>query len=86
MRLGRNPDVYAATLDGEVCLFNPKSEEYLNLNATGTCIWILLENKSNLEDLVETLQTMYNVDPVTCRLETERFIDEALERGMLQTN
>ena len=86
MRFGRNPDVYAATLDGEVCLFNPKREEYLNLNATGTSIWILLENQSNLEDLVETLQTMYNVDPVTCRLETERFIDEALERGMLQTN
>jgi hypothetical protein len=85
MLLSRNPDIYAAELDGEVCLFNPESAEYLNLNATASCIWSLLENQAIFEDLVVTLQKLYMVDENTCRLETERFVAEALQKGMLQT-
>ena len=83
MLLSRNPDIYAADLDGEVCLFNPESAEYLNLNATASCIWSLLENQAIFEDLVVTLQKLYMVDENTCRLETERFVEEALQKGML---
>jgi hypothetical protein len=84
--LSRNPDLCAAELDGEMCLFNPESAEYLNLNATGSSIWTLLENPSALEDLISGLQERYVVDQATCRLETERFVEEALQKGMLQVN
>ena len=86
MLLSRNPDICAAELDGEVCLFNPESAEYLNLNATGSCIWTLLENSFTLDDLIGGLQERYVVDPATCRLETERFVEEALQKGMLQAS
>jgi hypothetical protein len=39
-----------------VCLFNLENAEYLNLNATGSCIWTLLETPSSLEDLIGNLQ------------------------------
>jgi hypothetical protein len=84
--LSRNPDIYAAELDGEACLFNPKNAEYLNLNSTASCIWSLLENQVTFEDLVCTLQRLYMVDQNTCRLETERFVEEALQKGILQAS
>ena len=84
MLISRNPEVCAAELDGEICLFEPVKAEYLNLNKTGSAIWNLLEEPSTLEFLLKELQSRYSVDPDTCRQETEAFISEALERGMLQ--
>ena len=75
MLLRRNPDICAAELDGEVCLFNPENAEYLNLNATGSSIWNLLENPADLDDLLAELQARYEVDEATCRHETGQFVE-----------
>lgn len=84
--LSRNPDICAAELDGEVCLFNPESAEYLNLNATGSCIWNLLAQPVPLRDLVFRLEERYAVDHGICQEETERFVEDALQKGMLHAN
>jgi hypothetical protein len=84
MLIARNPEVCAAELDGEICLFEPVKAEYLNLNATGSAIWNLLEDPGSLDLLLTELQNRYAVDSTTCRQETEAFISEALKRGMLQ--
>lgn len=81
--VSRNPEICAAELDGEICLFNPGNAEYLNLNSTGSCIWNLLEQPAELEVLLEELQQRYDVDAHTCRIETQSFLAEAVERGML---
>jgi hypothetical protein len=81
--LSRNPEICAAELDGEMCLFNPETAEYLNLNGTGSSIWNLLDAPTELEELICNLQARYTVDPETCRKETEVFVAEALKRGML---
>lgn len=86
MLLRRNPDVCAAELDGEVCLFNPENAEYLNLNATASSIWNLLETPSDLDALLTALQARFEVDAVTCREQTGQFVEEALKRGMLQAD
>ena len=84
MLISRNPEVCAAELDGEICLFEPVKAEYLNLNATGSAIWNLLEEPATVDLLVTELQNRYAVDAATCRQDTEVFISEALKRGMLQ--
>lgn len=84
MLIARNPEVCAAELDGEICLFEPVKAEYLNLNATGSAIWNLLEQPTEVEQLLTALQSSYAVDATTCRQDTEAFIGEALKRGMLQ--
>ena len=67
-----------------MCLFEPVKAEYLNLNATGSAIWNLLDEPTELDPLVKALQSRYTVDTNTCRQETEAFISEALKLGMLQ--
>jgi hypothetical protein len=84
MLIARNPEVCAAELDGEICLFEPVKAEYLNLNGTGSAIWNLLEEPAEVDQLLASLQGRYAVDPDTCRQETEAFISEALKSGMLQ--
>ena len=83
MSLSRNPEICAAELDGEVCLFNPENAQYLNLNSTGSSIWNLLDVPMDVDALISDLQGRYSVDPHTCRKETEVFVAEALKRGML---
>lgn len=83
MLLSRNPEICAAELDGEVCLFHPDNAEYLNLNATGSAIWHLLESPTDRECLIAKLLDRYEVGEDCCRLDTEAFLAQALEHGML---
>ena len=83
MVIVRNPEICAAELDGEICLFEPVKAEYLNLNSTGSAIWNLLEQPTELDHLLEALQSRYDVDLQTCRQQPEAFLGEAFKRGML---
>ncbi|MFM7647830.1 MAG: PqqD family protein [Cyanobium sp.] len=83
MTLSRNPAICAAELDGEICLFHPDNAEYLNLNVTGSAVWALLDAPMDREQLLEHLLERYAVEEATCRHDTEAFLAEAIERGML---
>ena len=83
MLILRNPEICAAELDGEICLFHPENAQYLNLNSTGSAIWTLLEDSTDREDLVAQLLARFEVDEAICRRETEAFLAEALALGML---
>jgi hypothetical protein len=79
----RNPEICAAELDGEICLFHPENAQYLNLNATGSAIWTVLEVPTDRDGLVAQLLARYEVEEATCRSETEAFLSEAFALGML---
>ncbi len=81
--LFRHPEVCAAELDGEVCLFHPTTAQYLNLNATASAIWRLLEQPLSREALVTALLASYDVEEAHCRQETDAFLGEALATFML---
>ncbi len=79
----RNPEICAAELDDEICLFHPQTAQYLNLNVTGSAIWNLLEAPSNREGLLAQLLVHFEVEEASCRRETEAFLAEALALGLL---
>ncbi len=83
MLILRNPEICAAELDGEICLFHPENAQYLNLNATGSAIWTMLEAPTDRDGLVAQLLARYEVEEATCRSETEAFLSEAFALGML---
>lgn len=84
MAYSRNSAVYAAELDGEVCLFDPTTAAYLNLNSTGSAIWRLLEQPLTGDEIIEALLATYTVEPEICRHESGRFLAQALALGLLQ--
>jgi len=81
--LSRHPEVCAAELDGEVCLFHPDTAQYLNLNATASAIWRLLEQPLSRDGLVASLLASHEVEEAHCRQETETFLAQALAISML---
>jgi len=81
--LSRHPEVCAAELDGEVCLFHPETAQYLNLNPTASAIWRLLEQPQSRATLVSALVASHEVEEEQCRLETDAFLGEALASSML---
>jgi hypothetical protein len=81
--LSRHPEVCAAELDGEVCLFHPATAQYLNLNATASAIWRLLEHPLSRDALVSALVASHDVEEAHCRQETDCFLGEALANSML---
>ena len=83
MTLSRNPAICAAELDGEICLFHPDNAQYLNLNATGSAVWTLLDAPMDRQQLLTQLLERYAVEEATCRHDTEAFLAEAIARGML---
>jgi hypothetical protein len=80
----QNADICAAELDGEICLFNPATAEYLNLNGPASTIWNLLSEPSDEETVVIALRKIYDVAEEICRLDTREFLGEALEKGMVE--
>ena len=83
MLILRNPEICAAELDGEICLFHPENAQYLNLNATGSAIWTVLEAPTDRDGLVAQLLARFEVEEAICRKETEAFLSEAFALGML---
>jgi len=81
--LSRHPEVCAAELDGDVCLFHPDTAQYLNLNPTASAIWRLLEQPLSRDALVTALVASHDVEEAHCRQETESFLEEALATSML---
>jgi hypothetical protein len=84
MRYAQNPEICAAELDGEVCLFNPATADYLNLNGSASAIWNLLAQPVGEDAIVQCLTRRYEVAEEVCRRETRAFLGQALERGMLE--
>ena len=80
----QNPAICAAELDGEVCLFNPSSATYLNLNGPASAIWNLLASAATEESIVSALLKSYAVEEGVCRAETLEFLREAVEKGMVE--
>ena len=80
----QNSDVCAAELDGEVCLFNSRTAEYLNLNASASAIWNLLDQPMSEAELVTALIERFDVSDQQCRQETRAFLNEATAQGIVK--
>jgi hypothetical protein len=80
----RNSALFSADLDGEVCLFDPATAAYLNLNATGSAIWKLLQQPRDEAEILMLLLSVYDVDPEICREHCQAFLHKALDLGLLE--
>jgi hypothetical protein len=82
----QNPTICAAELDGEICLFNPSTAAYLNLNGPASAIWNVIASKASEELIIRTLLDAYDVEEDLCITETREFLNEAVEKGMVEVH
>lgn len=79
----QNNNLASTELDEEICIFDPIEGNYLNLNSTGSEIWKLLENESNLEHVIEKLIEKYQIDYEICRKEVIDFLNSAVKSKII---
>ena len=82
--LRRNPDMVYSEVDGEVVMLSVKNGEYYNLNEVSADIWKELKESLSFKDLVTRLQDTYEVSYEVCELETRSFLEQTLEKGIIE--
>ena len=84
MKYSKSKNTVSSELDGEVCLFNSSSGEYLNLNSTGSFIWNLLDKNLNEEDIIKKTEQSFNSENLSIPSEIKEFLNEAVKLGILE--
>jgi hypothetical protein len=73
-------------IDGEVVVLDVGQSHYLNLNPTGSVLWLLLAEGATEHQLVDRLVEEFDVDEVTARDDVVAFVASCREAGLLATD
>ena len=83
MRISVSADALFQELEGETVLLNLHNENYYGLDDVGTRVWQLLHEHGDVEPLIATMLTEYDVGEATLRQDVEALIAELLEAGLV---
>ena len=75
--------VLAQEIDGETVLLDMNSENYFGLNDVGTQAWELLKSGTNLQSLLEHLQSKYEIDTQVLESDIRSLLDALLKAGLI---
>jgi hypothetical protein len=70
-------------IDGEVVVLDVERSHYLNLNATGCVLWLLLAEGATQRQLVDKLIEEFDVDEPTACDDVETFLTSCRDNGLL---
>jgi hypothetical protein len=70
-------------IDGEVVVLDVERSHYLNLNATGCVLWLMLAEGATEPQLVDKLRQEFDVDEPTARHDVDAFIASCRENDLL---
>lgn len=70
-------------IDGEVVVLDIERSHYLNLNATGCVLWLMLAEGATERQLVDKLIAEFAVTEPTARDDVEAFVASCRENGLL---
>lgn len=83
-RMARSRNALGEVVDGELVLLNLDSGEYFGLNRTGTRIWELLGETTDLDEVHRALLGQFAVDPEVLRRDLEELIAELEQAGLVR--
>jgi hypothetical protein len=72
-------------IDGEVVVLDVERSHYLNLNPTGSVLWLMLAEGANQRQLVDRLVEEFDIDESTARDDVMAFVASCRENGLLAT-
>jgi hypothetical protein len=80
----RNPDLFAADMDGELVMMSISRGEYFGLGGIAPRLWALLETPVTPAFLRERVLAEFAVDEPTCRRDIAAFIDSMMAKGLVR--
>jgi len=82
--LKRKSEILSSDMDGETVMMSVENSEYYSLSPIGTKIWELVENEISFENLISKLMKEYSVDIDTCKKDTVEFVNELINKGLVE--
>lgn len=87
MKYRRKRGLHEATLDGsDTVLLDVETSKYYDLNLVASRIWQLLEQPRSPDELCETLQDEFDVDPADCKAQVEAFLKQMCDKGLCESS
>jgi hypothetical protein len=84
-RFRRAEGAAAGVVDGQTVVVAPTDLRYHALNTSGTVVWELLANGTDLDDAVAHLVDRFDVDEATCRQDVMACLAQFVEIGIATT-
>lgn len=79
----QRPDLFANAVDGETILMQLDPAVYYGLAGTAHRIWHLLAVPHSGHSLCARLESIYAVDPETCRTQVAKFLNTLADENLL---
>jgi hypothetical protein len=83
-RIRPTRDVLVAEQDGTAVLLDLRREVFHGLDEVGTRIWRGLESGVTPSSIAEDLAAEYDAPAAAVRADVARFVDELLDRGLVE--
>jgi hypothetical protein len=83
-RISVTKDVLINVVDGESVFLNLKDERYYGLDEISTSMWGALTTSESIQAAYESLLNEYDVDAERLRRDLDAFIEQLLERGLVE--
>lgn len=78
-KYSRVENIIDGELDNHQVIMHINSGKYFGLNPIGKRIWELIEKPKNIEEIIATLLSEYNISPDQCKVEVQEFMDKGVE-------
>jgi len=79
-----SPDVLSQVVSGETVLLDLKNESYFGLDEVGTRIWQLLLENRDMESVMETILSEYDVEAEQLRQDLDDLVQKLIEAGLVK--
>ncbi|NRD76973.1 lasso peptide biosynthesis PqqD family chaperone [Bacillus sp. BRMEA1] len=79
----RNEGNILSDMDGEKVMLSIQNGKYYNLGTLGGEIWDLIGEPISIQEIVATLQLMYDVDPAQCEEHVSLFLRQLVDEGLI---
>ena len=73
-----------SVIDDEVVALDAEQSQYLATNQSGTLLWQMLQEGATRTQLVDLLVLRYAIDDEQAGIDTDAFLDELRERGLIE--
>jgi hypothetical protein len=81
-RFRRAEGAAAGVVDGQTVVVAPTDLRYHALNTSGTVVWELLANGTDVSRAVALLMERFEVDETTCRRDVSACLEQFVEIGI----
>ena len=71
-------------VDGDISLYDPKTESVTVLNGTASDVWLLCDGEHTVSEIIHLLALSYEIDESEIVADVERAIRDFTEAGLLE--